>query len=197
MKHRAVFLDRDGTINRDVGYPGDFSQIHIYPFTYEAIRDIDRLGFRAVVVTNQSGVGRGLILEESLLDIHRRLRAALDRRRARLDGIFYCPHYIKSADPKYRRDCSCRKPKPGMALQAAAALGLDLKASYMIGDHVDDIGFGQAIGATTILVLTGHGKRTWAELRRAGPKPDHVSRNVQTAVRWIARREARSETASG
>jgi len=189
MKHRAVFLDRDGTLNRDVGYPSDYRQIHIYPFAYEALRDIRRLGFRAVVITNQSGIGRGLIPEPSLRDIHRRLEADLARRRARLDGIFYCPHFIQSADPRYRRDCACRKPKPGMGRRAAAALNLDLKRSYMIGDHANDILFGLAVGAVPILVLTGHGQRTLAQIRRSGPKPAHVAQNLRTAVRWIARRE--------
>jgi D-glycero-D-manno-heptose 1,7-bisphosphate phosphatase len=197
MKNRAVFLDRDGTINKDVGYPRDYRQIHIYPFAYEAIRDIRRLGFRAVVVTNQSGVGRGLIPEKSLRDIHRRLEAALGRRRARLDGIYYCPHFIQAADPRYRRDCACRKPKPGLARRAAASLGLDLKKSYMIGDHVNDILFGLAIGAVPILVLTGHGKKTLSRLRESGPMPAHVAQNLRAAVGWIARREKQVGTAAG
>jgi D-glycero-D-manno-heptose 1,7-bisphosphate phosphatase len=192
MKNRAIFLDRDGTINKDVGYPRDFSQIHLYPFSVPAIREIRRLGFLAVVATNQSGIGRGLIPEDALLDIHKRLSAALKSRKAPLDGIYYCPHYVRAAVPKYRRDCSCRKPKPGMGRKAAAELDLDLRRSYMIGDKVDDVRFGQAIGATSILVLTGYGRKSLAQLKGSARPPAHVARNLQTAVRWIARREGRA-----
>jgi len=192
MKNRAIFLDRDGTLNKDVGYPSDFSQIHVYPFSIEAIRDIHRLGFLAVVVTNQSGIGRGLIPKEALDDIHERLSGTFKRRMAPLDKIYYCPHHVRAAVPKYRRDCSCRKPKPGMGRKAAAELGLDLRKSYMIGDKVEDVRFGQAIGATSILVLTGFGRRSLAELRKSTRPPAHVARNLQTAVRWIARREHRA-----
>ena len=189
MKHRAVFLDRDGTINRDVGYPSVYRQIEIFRFSGEAIREINRMGFKAVVVTNQSGVGRGLIPEPALDVIHRRLKSALGRRRARLDGIYYCPHYVRAADPQYRRDCSCRKPKPGLGRRAASDLGLDLKRSYMIGDKVEDIQFGLAIGAVPILVLTGYGRRSLARLKECRQAPAHVARDLRTAVRWIARRE--------
>jgi len=192
MKNRAIFLDRDGTINKDVGYPSDFGQIRLYPFSVEAIRDIHRLGFLAVVVTNQSGIGRGLIPEAALRDIHERLGGALKRQKAPLDKIYYCPHHVRAAVPKYRRDCSCRKPKPGMGRKAAAELDLDLRKSYMIGDKVEDVRFGQAIGATSILVLTGFGRRSWTALRKSARPPAHVARNLRTAVRWIARRENRA-----
>jgi D-glycero-D-manno-heptose 1,7-bisphosphate phosphatase len=194
MKSRAVFLDRDGTLNRDVGYPSDYSQVHLYRFSPEAVRAIRRLGFRPVVVTNQSGVGRGLIPEPALREIHRRLGAELERRGARLDGIYYCPHYLRSSEPRYRKDCSCRKPKPGLARRAAADLNLDLRGSYMIGDKVEDIRFGLAIGATPILVLTGYGRRSLARLRGERFAPAHVAQNLGAAVRWIARREVSART---
>jgi len=197
MKNRAVFLDRDGTLNRDVGYPSDFRQIDFYRFSYQAVRDIRRLGFLPVVVTNQSGIGRGLIPEPALRDIHRRFKTQMERRGARLAGIYYCPHYIRSGDPKYRRDCACRKPKPGLARRAATELDLDLEKSYMIGDKVEDILFGLGIGATSILVLTGYGKKSLAKLRRSGPAPAYVAQNLGAAVRWIARRENRSGTPAG
>lgn len=189
MKRRAVFLDRDGTINRDVGYPNDYRQIKLFSFTGEAIREINRMGFRTVVITNQSGVGRGLIPEPALGVIHRRLKADLGRERARIDGIYYCPHYVQALAPRYRRDCSCRKPKPGMGRRAASDLGLDLKRSYMIGDKVEDIQFGLAIGAVPILVLTGFGRKSLARLKDGRQVPAHVARDLRAAVRWIARRE--------
>lgn len=194
MKNRAVFLDRDGTLNRDVGYPHHFGQIEFYSFSLRAVRDMRRLGFLPVIITNQSGIGRGLISEPALHELHARLGAAMERRGAGLAGIYYCPHYIHSADPRYRRDCACRKPKPGLGRRAARDLNLDLKTSYMIGDKVEDILFGQAIGATPILVLTGFGKRSLARLRRSRPGPAYVAQNLEAAVRWIIRRERRPGT---
>ncbi len=192
MKNRAIFLDRDGTLNRDVGYPSDFRQIHLYRFSLGAVRAILRMGFLPVVVTNQSGIGRGLIPEPALRDIHRRLQALMKRNRAGLAGIYYCPHYAASADPRYGRDCVCRKPKPGMGRRAAADLGLDLKSSYMIGDKVEDILFGRAIGAVPVLVLTGYGRRSKAAFTASPSKPGpaHIARDLAAAVRWIERREA-------
>lgn len=196
MKNRAVFLDRDGTLNRDVGYPRYFRQIEFFAFSGRAVRDIRRLGFLPVVITNQSGIGRGLIPERDVLDLHKRFGAELKRRGAGLAGIYYCPHYIRSADPRYRRDCACRKPKPGLGRRAARDLNLDLKTSYMIGDKVEDILFGHAIGATPILVLTGYGKRSLTRLGHSRRGPAYVAQNLGAAVRWIIRREHRPGTSS-
>lgn len=195
MKNRAVFLDRDGTLNVDVGYPSRFDQIRLYRFTFGAVRDIRRLGFLPVVVTNQSGVGRGLIPEPAVRDIHQRLQALMTRHGAPLAGVYYCPHYVHSSDPRYRRDCGCRKPKPGLGRRAARDLGLDLGGSYMIGDKVEDILFGKAVGATPILVLTGFGKKSLARFRDGGPGPAYVAQNLGAAIRWIARREGRAKPA--
>lgn len=191
MKNRAIFLDRDGTLNRDVGYPNDFRQIHLYRFSFGAVRSILRMGFLPVVVTNQSGIGRGLIPEPALRDIHRRLLDLMKKNRAGLAGVYYCPHYVGSADRRYARDCACRKPKPGMGRRAAADLGLDLGSSYMIGDKVEDILFGRAIGAVPVLVLTGYGRKSRAafEASPSKPGPAHIARDLGAAVRWIERRE--------
>jgi D-glycero-D-manno-heptose 1,7-bisphosphate phosphatase len=99
MKKRAVFLDRDGTINKDVGYPSSFSMVEIYPYSFEAIKKINEAGLLAVIVSNQSGVGRGLIVEKDLKDIHQRLRVAFAKRNAHFDGVYYCPHYRLSSVP--------------------------------------------------------------------------------------------------
>jgi D-glycero-D-manno-heptose 1,7-bisphosphate phosphatase len=104
MKRKAVFIDRDGTINRDVGYPSSYSVIDIYPFSFEAVKKIKDAGFLAVIVTNQSGVGRGLIEEKNLLDIHAKLNEEFKRQNASFDGIYYCPHYNLSKIEKYRKE---------------------------------------------------------------------------------------------
>jgi len=189
MKKRAVFLDRDGTINRDVGYPNSYGMVEIYPYSFDAVRKINMAGFLAVIVTNQSGIGRGFIEEKNLQDIHRRLCLAFAKRKARFDGIYYCPHYAQSEIPEYKKDCSCRKPNPGMARQAVRDLNIDTKKSYMIGDKVEDIQFGMNINATPILLLTGYGQKSLPKLREKGIEPSHVAETLIDAVDWILERE--------
>ncbi len=189
MKKRAVFIDRDGTVNKDVGYPNSFRLIEIFAFSFDAIRKINRAGLLAVIVTNQSGVGRGLIVEKNLKTIHQKLRASFAKHGAHFDGVYYCPHYIFSSSPRYRKNCQCRKPKPGLALQAAADLDIELKKSYMIGDKVEDILFGLNIEAKPILVLTGFGPESLPKLEKKGVAPAYVAQNLLDAVNWILERE--------
>lgn len=185
MKKRAVFLDRDGTLNDDVGYSGCYSRVHVFPFSFEAVRKINRAGLLAVVVTNQSGVGRGHFSEDDLREIHRRMAEEFVSHGARLDGFYSCPHYPLSADPRYRLDCACRKPKPEMGLRAARDFDIDLRGSYMIGDKVEDIEFGRRIGAVPVLVLTGYGRDSEKALRAEGALPAHVGATLLEAVDWI------------
>lgn len=195
MKRKAVFIDRDGTINRDVGYPSSYAEIDIYPFSFEAIKRIKEAGLLAVIVTNQSGIGRGLIEEKSLQDIHNRMRLDFKRHKVTIDGLYYCPHYISSKRAKYRQDCSCRKPKPGMGQLAAKDLQIDTSSSYMIGDKVDDILFGINIKAASILVLTGFGQASLKELEAKGIQPAFVAKDLLDAANWIVEQE-RSESSS-
>lgn len=189
MKNRAVFLDRDGTLNEDAGYPADFGKITIFPESFEAVRRLNAAGFLAIVVSNQSGVGRGLFSEADVAAIHEAMGAAFAARGARLDAFYYCPHFPGSSDPVYGAACDCRKPNPGLARRAAAEFDLDLSRSYMIGDKLDDVAFARNIGATPVLVLTGQGRESRVKLGRLAPVPGHVSTDVLSAVRWILRRE--------
>jgi len=190
MKKKAVFFDRDGTINKDVGYPNSFHQIEIFPYSFEAVRKINESGLLAVIVTNQSGVGRGLITEDNLHDIHQKMEAAFAEHDAHFDGIYYCPHYLLSANPMYKKDCSCRKPFSGMAFQAAKDLNIDLTKSYMVGDKVEDVQFGLNIKARSILLLTGFGRKSLVKLKAKEVRPAHVAKNLLTAVRWIHKCES-------
>lgn len=192
MKRRAVFLDRDGTINEDVGYPSQYSQIKIYPYSFEAIKKINRAELLAVIITNQSGIGRGLLTEKNLIDIHKKMKVVFSKHNSYFDGIYYCPHYISSSNPAYRKACSCRKPNPKMALQAASDLNIDLKNSYMVGDKVEDVLFGLNIKATPILVLTGFGQKSLIALKEKNIQPAHVARTLLEAVDWILKREKAS-----
>lgn len=189
MKRKAVFLDRDGTINKDVGYPNSYSAIQIFTYSYEAVRKLNQAGLLAVIITNQSGVGRGLIREENLEEIHQKIKEDFSRRDAHFDGIYYCPHYLFSPSPEYRKNCECRKPLPGMALAAARELHIDLKDSYMVGDKVEDILFGVNIGARPILCLTGFGRESLPKLKEKGIKPAFVAKTLLEAVNWILREE--------
>ncbi len=189
MKSKAVFLDRDGNINKDVGYPDSFDLIEIYQYSFEAVRKLNKAGLKTIIVTNQSGIGRGLITEEQLYQIHWKMKQAFARHDAYFDKIYYCPHYLSSKFPEYDKDCTCRKPKPGLALKAAAELNIDTSASYMIGDKVEDILFGINISASPILVLTGYGQKSLKTLREKKILPAYIAQDLLEAVNWILERE--------
>jgi len=150
----AVFLDRDGTINEEVGYLDSLEKLKIISTAYEAIGLINASGMKAVVVTNQSGVARGLITEKFVNLTNETLQNTLQQRGAAIDKFYYCPHHPTEGLQPYRMDCDCRKPSPGMLFQAASELDIDLAASYMIGDTSRDIEAAKKVGAKSILVKT-------------------------------------------
>jgi D-glycero-D-manno-heptose 1,7-bisphosphate phosphatase len=186
----AVFLDRDGTIIEDVGYLRDVSQIDLLPWAADAIRQLNEAGYAVIVITNQSGVGRGFYDEAHVQATHRALDAMLGERGARIDGYYYCPHYPESSDSRYGGKCDCRKPAPGLLQRAAAELGLDLAASWMVGDWWRDVQAGIGAGTRTILVRTGRS----AEHRPAppdAPRPDAILNSLMEAAGWILRSSSR------
>ncbi len=145
---RAVFLDRDGTIIYDRGYLRDPEQVQLLPGAGEALSRLRKEGFYLVLVSNQSGIGRGLMTSEDLKQVHRRLVTLLAKHSVRLDGVYYCPHAPWEG-------CICRKPAPGMLLRAADELGINLTGSFMVGDKSEDIEAGKRAGCRTILIGTG------------------------------------------
>ncbi|TBR19176.1 HAD family hydrolase [bacterium] len=174
----AVFLDRDGTLNPD--RPGWYlthpKQMRVYKRAPAALKLLRAAGFRLVVVTNQSGLGRGYLDEPTLGRIHAKLRRLLAAGGARLDGIYYCPHH-----PDVR--CSCRKPLAALARKAVRELGLTLEGSVVIGDKPADMGLARALGVPGVLVLTGHGRHF--RRKSAALKPAAVRRDVLGAARWV------------
>ena len=187
---RAIFLDRDGTLCEEVGYVNHVGRVRLLPRSAEAIRLANAARFQTVVVTNQAGVARGYFDESLVHDVHDAVRAMLAERGARLDAIYYCPHHPEVGAEAYRRDCDCRKPKPGLLLRARDEMGIDLASSYMVGDSVRDLGAGRAAGATTVLVLTGYGRGEWEhQAHRWAAPPDHVAEDLLDAMRWILQRE--------
>jgi len=179
MSRPAVFLDRDGTIIEDVGFLRALSQIDLLPWSADAIRQLNDAGFAVVVITNQSGVGRGYYDEAHVQATHAALDTKLNAAGARIEGYYYCPHYPGSVDPRYGIECDCRKPRPGLILEAASRHGIDLAASFMVGDRWRDIDAGAAAGCRTILIDHGYQERAPEHA------PDAVVRSLAAAADWI------------
>lgn len=184
---RAIFLDRDGTLIEEVNYLARIDQIRLLDGSVEALRMARSAGLAAVLVTNQSAIGRAFLRESELEEIHTHLSALLESAGTRLDGIYFCPHHPEAVLDEYRRVCTCRKPGPGMLLRAADDLGLELAGSLMVGDRFHDVEAGHRAGCRTVLVQTGYGANEWRGRQPADPQPDHVAANLLEAVRWFLR----------
>jgi D-glycero-D-manno-heptose 1,7-bisphosphate phosphatase len=155
----AVFLDRDGVVIEDGHYLGSPDRVRLVPGAAEAVAALNRSGWRVVIVSNQSGVARGMFTERDVDSVHSHLADLLHGYGARIDAFHFCPHHPEGEVPEYRLTCECRKPSPGMLVRAAAELRIDLGASWMIGDRVTDLEAGAAAGCRTVLVRTGYGSR--------------------------------------
>ncbi len=194
MGHKVVFLDRDGTLNEEVGYVNHLDRFTLLPRAGEAIRLLNQNQIRTVVITNQSGVAKGYFPESLIHRVHQKMEELLKKERAHLDGIYYCPHHPDVGDPPYRQKCRCRKPATGLVEDAVRELNLDCSRSYMIGDRWNDIEFGHQIGAKGVLVLTGYGKGEWEYFRDHWKvKPDHVAPDLYGAVQWVLKEEGENE----
>jgi len=186
MTNRAIFLDRDGTLNEEDGYITSPEQFRLYNFAAEAVRLINQSGWKAIVLTNQSGVARDYFTEATLIEIHERMKESLRLQGARIDAIYYCAHHPDYGSPPYRLDCDCRKPKPGLTERAARDFNLDLNRCYAIGDRYRDIEAGHAAGARSVMVMTGFGRGEYETERQRWPRqPDHVAEDLLEAVKWI------------
>jgi D-glycero-D-manno-heptose 1,7-bisphosphate phosphatase len=183
-----MFMDRDGVLLELVDYLSRIDQVVLVPGVAAAIAGLNRAGIPVVIVTNQSGIARGLLTEADLRDIHAHVESLLAKEGARIDAIYYCPHHPDVGAAPYRRSCECRKPAPGMLRQAARDLGLDLARSVFIGDHATDIEAGRRAGiGHSILVLTGHGKAAAETLASGELRPAAICPDVVSAID-IARR---------
>lgn len=187
MSRIGIFLDRDGTINEEVDFLSSPKDLRLIPGAADAIREANGLDAVVCVVTNQSGVARGLVTEAQLAEIHAALRAELARHDARLDAIYYCPHHRTMGEPPYRKDCDCRKPLPGMVQSAAREFGIDPAQSFVIGDRFLDIGLANAVGATAILVRTGYGTTELSHPLPDGARIDYVAKDLYDAIQFVKR----------
>jgi D-glycero-D-manno-heptose 1,7-bisphosphate phosphatase len=183
-RERAAFVDRDGVLIREVNHLTSAAQIEILPGVPEALRRLHEAGWLVVVVTNQSVIARGMVTEDGLREIHRALAAALQRRGASVDAIYYCPHHPAGAVAAYRAVCDCRKPEPGLLRRAAADLGIDLPSSVMVGDADSDIEAGRRAGCRTVLLRSG-GAPEGASAAAGCAGADRVARDLAAAVDWI------------
>jgi D-glycero-D-manno-heptose 1,7-bisphosphate phosphatase len=178
LPRRAVFLDRDGTINVEKNYLYRISDWEWIQGATAAIRRINQMGWLVIVVTNQAGVARGLYDYSEVARLHQHVDALLEQAGARIDGYYLCPHHPDFGDA---RDCDCRKPRPGLLLRAARDFGIELRCSFLIGDKISDVQAGRAANVTPILVATGHG----AAARATAPAGTICVADLTAAMNWI------------
>jgi len=192
----AVFLDRDGTINEQMGYINHISRFHLLPNVAEAIKLLNDNSIPVVVVSNQSGLARGYFPRELVNEVHDKMKRLLAEYGAHVEGIYICPHHPEAREEKYRQECNCRKPKTGMLEQAAAEMNLDLKKSFLVGDRWSDIECAVHAGSTSILVLTGYGRGDYQYIGTVRDiQPDFVGENLLQAAQWIITELAMRKTA--
>lgn len=176
---RYVLLDRDGTLIAEKHYLASVDGIELLPGAVAGLRELQDAGHGLIVITNQSGIARGKLTLQTLAAIHDEIRLRLEREGVHLAAFYFCPHGPSE-------ECSCRKPKPGMALRAAADFAFDLGESIVIGDKPADIELGRNCGATTILVRTGYGRETEA----AGCQADYIAGDLWEAARFVLEQAA-------
>jgi D,D-heptose 1,7-bisphosphate phosphatase len=195
--NRAVFLDRDNTVIEDPGYLSDPGAVKLLPGVELALKSLAQEGYKLVVVTNQSGIARGLFTEEALENVHAEVRRQLADRAVHLDAIYYCPFHPEGTIERYTRESDLRKPRPGMILQGARELGIDLFESWMVGDDARDVEAGQRAGCRTIRIRPrGEHRPTPGEEDSETAQADYTVRNLVEAARTVLRAPARTRPAA-
>ena len=188
---KTLFLDRDGVINRNppnMGYVRKWSEFDFLPDSKKAIRILTENGYRLIVVTNQSGIGRGLYSEADLADIHARMCRAITEAGGAIQAVYYCPHHPDAG-------CDCRKPEPGMLVRATREHGVDLASAALIGDTLTDIGAGRRVGIPAYLVLTGLGQQSYRHAIARTPHqdehgPEKIFTDLYTATQWLVKNDS-------
>ena len=191
---KAVFLDRDGTLNVNTGYVGDPENVVLVPHAAEGARMLADAGFALVVISNQSGIARGYFTAEDADAVDARLQALLVARGVRITGSYRCPHWPEDERPESTAPCDCRKPKPGMLLHAAADLGIDLRHSWIVGDRLLDMQAGQAAGCRCVLVRGVPPHHPEEDFTAA--QPEYRAADLRDAARYIISRAASAEHAA-
>lgn len=189
MKRRAVFIDRDGTINKEVNYLHKIEDLEILPGVAEGVKLLNEAGFVVVVPTNQSGIARGYYDVEDMQKINEEISRILSKNRARIDAFYFCPHHPKGKVDTFSVSCNCRKPKPGMFLKAAEEHNIDFRASFSIGDKIRDLEPAKKLGCRGILVKTGYGEEELGNRDCWNVEPDYVAEDLKDAALWIVKNE--------
>jgi D-glycero-D-manno-heptose 1,7-bisphosphate phosphatase len=190
MRKPAVFIDRDGTINEQLGYINHLSRFVILPGVSEAVRLLNKNNWWAIIVSNQGGVARGYYPIELVEEIHAFLKSSLKEQGATIDGIFFCPHHPAGILPEYSSECGCRKPETGLIDRAREVFDIDMSSSYVVGDRHVEIELASRLNLKGVLVKTGYGL---GEIEYILPekrlKPHHVAEDLLDAVKWILNEE--------
>ena len=181
----AVFLDRDGTINEQMGYINHPSRFLILPGVAEAIGLLNRNDYLVIIISNQSGVARGYFPIDLVHEVHDLLNEALREKDCAVDGIFFCPHHPRGFVPEYRQECDCRKPKTGLIDQTRKAFDIDMSNSYVVGDRYLDIELANRLNLKGILVKTGYGRGEIEHILPGKQQPAHIAEDLLRAVEWI------------
>ena len=185
MNSPAIFLDRDGTLNREVHYLADPERFEWIPGSPAALQRFQAAGFALVVVTNQSGIAQGLLDEATLSAIHARMEAELAEKGVRLAGIYHCPHHPRLGSPPLQTECTCRKPGTGLFERALAELPIQLAGSWVIGDSLRDLEAGRKLGIPGVLVRTGKGAQQARDIPSDWQSDVHVADDLAAACDWI------------
>lgn len=184
--HGIVFLDRDGTLIRDTGYPSDPDQVELIPGAVEGVRLLNEAGFTVAVVSNQSGLARGKFTEAQFESVHDRFLALFREAGARFDAAEYCPHHPQGTVVKYAVACGCRKPETGLADRILARFPESAAWSrWVVGDKLIDVELGTRLGARTVLVATGYGASEFHRTEGCAIRPDAFLPDMKEAARWI------------
>ncbi|MCP4179190.1 MAG: HAD family hydrolase [bacterium] len=181
MKNKACFLDRDGVLIEEVNYLSSPSQINIFENSYKALKLLKDNGYIIIVITNQAGVARGYFKEDNIKIVHNEINRLLSIANLSIDKYYYCPHHPKGTLAKYSIECNCRKPAPGLILQAVEDFNIDLKQSFLIGDKMSDINSAKNAGCSSLLVKTGHGLE---HIEIARNKSIPIKENIFEAVKF-------------
>jgi D-glycero-D-manno-heptose 1,7-bisphosphate phosphatase len=181
-RNKAIFIDKDGTLIPDIPYNVDPEKISLQEGALQGLRQLQDAGFLLIIISNQSGVARGIFKEEALLPVQQKIESLLSEKGVVLDGFYYCPHYPNAVVKEYAIECDCRKPQPGMLLKAARDLEIDLSQSWMIGDILNDVEAGKKAGCKTVLIMNGNSEEKSDTPVRT---PDYKSKNIEEAAAQI------------
>ncbi|MFI5236332.1 MAG: D-glycero-alpha-D-manno-heptose-1,7-bisphosphate 7-phosphatase [Ignavibacteriales bacterium] len=182
MPNLAIFLDRDGTLNEDPGYISDPKKVVLFPETGDALALLKKYGFILIVISNQSGIARGLMTTEDVEAVNQKINILLSEFKVKIDAFYFCPAHPDFSNEK---DCECRKPSPKLIYEAASEFNVDLQKSYFIGDSVADVQCGKNAGIKTILVRTGKGEESISILQKENNFPTFVADNLLNACNFI------------